>query len=314
MQYLDLGKTGISVSKICFGSLSVGPCQADMDPEAAGEVIALGLSLGINHIDTAQLYETYPHIRAALRRAGHPEDVVISSKTYAYERQMALDAVDEARRELDRDVIDIFLLHEQESEHTVRGHMPALEALYDLKAKGILRAVGLSTHRISGVAAAEKFGLDVVHPLLNKFGVGIGDGTPEEMEAAVRSAALHGVGVFVMKPFGGGNLLAHREECLEYACRLPYSFAVGMRTEAEVRANIAFAETGRFPPELAREISRQKRRLVIEDHCVGCGACERVCGQGAIRITEGKAVCNAEKCITCGYCGRACPETCLKII
>ncbi len=314
MQYLDLGKTGISVSKICFGSLSVGPCQADMDPEAAGEVIALGLSLGINHIDTAQLYETYPHIRAALRRANHPEGVVISSKTYAYERQMALDAVDEARRGLDRDVIDIFLLHEQESEHTVRGHMPALEALYDLKAKGVLRAVGLSTHRISGVKAAQKFGLDVVHPLLNKFGVGIGDGTAEEMAAAVASAAESGVGVYVMKPFGGGNLLAHTEECLEYAMSLPYSFAVGMRTEAEVRANVAFAENGSFPRELISAISRQNRRLIIEDHCIGCGACERACGQGAIRVVSGKAECDGDKCITCGYCGRACPETCLKII
>lgn len=314
MQYLPLGKTGIQVSKLCFGSLSVGPCQADMTPEAGGEVIAEALRLGVTHIDTAQLYESYPHIRQALRMSGHPDGIVISSKTYAYERQMALDAVDEARRELDRDVIDIFLLHEQESEHTVRGHMPALEALYDLKAKGVIRAVGLSTHRISGVSAAIKFGLDVVHPLLNKFSVGIGDGTAEEMRAEVDRAANEGVGVFIMKPFGGGNLLAHTEECLAYAVSSPYSFAVGMRTVDEVRANIEFCEKGFFPPELKARISSQKRRLIIEDHCIGCGACAQVCGQKAIFIEDGKARCIDEKCITCGYCGRACPETCLKII
>lgn len=314
MERLPLGKTGLTVSKLCFGSLSVGPCQADLDPDRAGEIISLAISLGINHIDTAQLYETYPHIRRGLAMAGHPEDIVISSKTYAYERRMALDAVDEARRALDRDVIDVFLLHEQESEHTVRGHMPALEALYGLKAKGVLRAVGLSTHRISGVAAAEKFGLDVVHPLLNKFGVGIGDGTAAQMEAQVRSAAESGVGVFLMKPFGGGNLLAHTEECMSYSCSQPYSFAVGMRSEDEVRANVAFVRSGAFPPELSERIGRFRRRLIIEDHCIGCGACERVCGQGAIAVVNGKALCNAEKCITCGYCGRACPETCLKII
>ena len=314
MQYLPLGKTGITVSKLCFGSLSVGPCQADLSPEAAGKIIAKALELGITHIDTAQLYETYPHIRRALEIFPRPEDIVISSKTYAYTAKMALDAVEEARRELDRDVIDIFLLHEQESEHTLRGHMEALETLYDLKAKGILRAVGLSTHRISGVDAAIKYKLDVLHPLLNKFGVGIGDGTSAEMEARVADAAKEGIGVFVMKPFGGGNLLAHTAECMAYACGLPYSFAVGMRTEDEVMANVAFAETGEFPPRLLSRISGQKRRLIIEDHCIGCGACARVCGQNAISVINGKAVCNAEKCITCGYCGRACPETCLKII
>ncbi|MBR6772643.1 MAG: aldo/keto reductase [Clostridia bacterium] len=314
MQYLPLGKTGIKVSKLCFGSLTVGPCQADLSPDAAGEVIAFALSLGINHIDTAQLYETYPHIKRGLELAGNPDGTVISSKTYAYTKQMALDAVDEARRGLSRDVIDIFLLHEQESEHTLRGHMEALETLYDLKARGIIRAVGLSTHRISGVSAAIKYGLDVVHPLLNKFGVGIGDGTAAGMEAEVARAADEGIGIFVMKPFGGGNLLAHTSECMAYACSLPYSFAVGMRSADEVSANVAFAETGKFPPELALRISSRKRRLIIEDHCIGCGACAEVCGQAAISVVNGKAECAEEKCITCGYCGRACPETCLKIV
>ncbi len=314
MQYLNLGRTGLNVSKVCFGSLTVGPCQADLSPEAGGRVIAEALGLGVNHIDTAQLYETYPHIRAGLALAGNPDSAVISSKTYAYTAQMALDAVDEARRGLDRDIIDIFLLHEQESEHTVRGHMEALDALYGLKAKGIIRAVGISTHRVAGVRAAIKYSLDIVHPLLNKFGVGIGDGTATEMEAAVFDASKAGVGVYVMKPFGGGNLLAHTEECLDYVLSLPFSFAVGMQTLEEVRANLAYVEKGAFPPELKSKISTKKRQLIIEDHCIGCGACERACGQDAIKIANGRAVCDAEKCITCGYCGRACPETCLKII
>ncbi len=313
MQYLDLGRTGIKVSKMCFGSLTVGPCQAALSPEAGGEVIALALSRGVNHIDTAQIYGTYPHIRAGLRMAGNP-DTVISSKTYAYERRQALEAVDEARKALDRDVIDIFLLHEQESEHTVRGHMEALEALYSLKAKGIIRAVGISTHRISGVRAAVKYGMDVVHPLLNLSSVGIGDGSAEEMEAEVRNAASHGVGVYIMKPFGGGNLLAHTEECLSYVRGLPFSFAVGMRSPEEVLANIAFVENGAFPDGFADFMHCVRRRLIIEEHCIGCGECERTCGQGAIRVVSGKAVCDAEKCVTCGYCGRVCPETCLKIV
>ena len=314
MEQLELGRTGIRVSKLCFGSLTVGPCQADLSPEDGGRVIAAALDLGVTHVDTAQIYGTYPHIRRALALCARPDDVVISSKTYAYTRRMALDAVDEARRETGRDVIDIFLLHEQESEHTVRGHMEALETLYGLKARGVLRAVGLSTHRVAGVSAAIRYGLDAVHPLLNKFGVGIGDGTAEDMLREVRRAAESGVGVFAMKPLGGGNLLAHAAECLAFARAMPWSFALGMRSEEEVRANVAFVETGRFPDGAEEKIRSVRRRLIVEEHCVGCGSCERVCGQHAIRVVDGRARVDAGACITCGYCGRACPETCLKIV
>ena len=94
MQYRTLGKTGIKVSRLCFGSLTVGPCQADLNADAAGEIIAYALSLGVNFIDTAQLYKTYPHIRRGLELAGCP-DAVIASKTYAYTAETARAAVDE---------------------------------------------------------------------------------------------------------------------------------------------------------------------------------------------------------------------------
>lgn len=315
MEYRNLGNTGITVSRVCFGALTVGPCQADMSDEDGGAVIARALSRGVNFIDTAQLYRSYGPIRNALRRTGK-FDTVIASKSYAYTAELAIQAVEEARSALDRDVIDIFLLHEQESEHTLRGHAPALEQLYRYKAQGVIRAVGISTHRISGVTAATAQKLDIVFPLLNVAGVGIGDGTAAQMSAAAREAAQAGLGVYIMKPFGGGNLLSRTGECLSYAFSQDYaaSVAVGMRTFDEVDADIAFCETGAFPAGLLEKVARQNRRLLIESHCVGCGSCERVCGQDAIHVTDGKAVCDPSKCITCGYCGAACPETCIKII
>lgn len=310
-----MGKTGISVSRLAFGALTVGPCQANLSPEAGSAIIRRALELGVNFIDTAQLYRSYPHIAGAI---GDFPDTVIASKSYAYERGMAYDAVDEARRALNRDMIDIFLLHEQEDEYTLAGHAPALEALYEMKAAGVVRAVGISTHHIAGVRAAERAGLDIVFPLLNLRGVGIADGSAEEMSAAARSAAEAGLGVYIMKPFGGGNLLSQTDACLKYALSQSYaaSVAVGMQTLDEVEANVAFFETGSFPPELMPKLASKKRRLIIEEHCVGCGSCERACGQGAIKVdaASGKAKCDPERCITCGYCGAACPETCIKII
>ena len=188
MQYTTLGESGLSVSRLCIGSLTVSPVQANLPPERAAEVLAYAFSRGICFTDTAQYYENYPLIRRALKLYGG--DVVISTKTYAYTREMAIEAVEQARRELDRDVIDIFMLHEQESYETLRGHREALEYLFECKSRGIIRAGGASMHHIAavrGVIEMHRRGipLDVIHPIFNRAGYGIADGDIGEMQAAV---------------------------------------------------------------------------------------------------------------------------------
>lgn len=314
MQRKPLGRTGLQVSTLCFGSLTLGPLQNNLSVDEGAEVIAAALDAGVNFIDTAQLYQTYPYIREGLRRSGH--DAVISSKTYAYTARLAREAVEEARQALDRDMIDIFLLHEQESEHTLEGHREALEELYRLKGLGILRAVGLSTHHVAGVRAAVQFGLDVVHPLLNKEGLGIVDGGRPQMEDAVKSAYDAGLGVFSMKALGGGHLYRSAAEALTYVRGLPYihAVAVGMKTTAELMANLAFWASGQFAPEDLARLEEQTRRLIIEDHCVGCGACVRACPSKALHVDGGRVQCDGEACVLCGYCGASCREFCIKIV
>lgn len=52
---------------------------------------------------------------------------VITTKTYAYDRKGALASLEKARREMDVDIIPIFMLHEQESALTLQGHKEALD-------------------------------------------------------------------------------------------------------------------------------------------------------------------------------------------
>jgi ferredoxin len=46
---------------------------------------------------------------------------------------------------------------------------------------------------------------------------------------------------------------------------------------------------------------------VINDECLGCGACESECPVSAISEKDGKYVINADECVSCGACAGACP-------
>lgn len=317
MELRPLGRTGIKVSRLCFGALTVGPLQCRLPLREGAFVIREALEGGVNFIDTAQMYGTYPYIREALK--GFVQEVVISSKSYAYGRQEMQRAVEEARREIDRDVIDIFMLHEQESELTIRGHQAALDFLLECRSRGVIRAVGLSTHAVRGViAAASTPGIDVVHPLINLSGIGIVGGTREDMERAINTAKKAGLGVYGMKPLGGGNLLNQAWEALQYAFGLADldAVAVGMKSAAEVKANIALAK-GDFDEKWWREVEAgRNRRLHVDEWCRGCGRCVEVCPQQALLQTrEGEPVqVMHEKCVLCGYCGSACENFCIRII
>ena len=144
MRYRELGRTGLRVSQLCFGALTIGPLQRNLSPEEGSAVLLRALELGVNFVDTAEIYDTYDHIRLALERFPGRGQVVVATKSYAYTREGMLASLERAQRGLGQEVVPIFLLHEQESSHTLRGHWPALEVLLEAKEAGIVQAVGIS--------------------------------------------------------------------------------------------------------------------------------------------------------------------------
>ncbi len=318
MEYRTLGKSGLSVSRLCFGTLTVGPLQADLPPEQGAEVLSYAFEKGINFLDTAQYYRNYPTIALALKQCREREKIIVSTKTYAYTRQLAEEAFEQARRSLDRDVIDIFMLHEQESIHTLRGHAEALDFLFEQREKGRIRAVGASMHHIAAVEGVCSIlrDFDVIHPLYNLTGLGIADGTREQMGIAIEKAHARGIGVFTMKALGGGNLFASAADAFSFVLSDPNvdAVAVGMQSADEVDANIGFFENGCFSKEASQTLAGKKRRLFIEDYCSGCGRCVERCGQNALSIQNGASVCDEDRCLLCGYCAAVCPDFAIKVL
>lgn len=133
MEKRPLGKTGLMVYPLAFGTLTVSPMQKSFQPERAAELILYAAEKGINLFDTAQLYDTYEPLRLALKKR---PDLLISTKSYAWDRQGAEDAFEDARKKLDMDVIPIFLMHEQEDRLTLKGHREAFDFYLEQKAKG----------------------------------------------------------------------------------------------------------------------------------------------------------------------------------
>jgi aryl-alcohol dehydrogenase-like predicted oxidoreductase len=314
MKYSCLGKTGISVSRICFGSLTIGPLQKNLSLEEGCRVLDRAVDLGINFIDTADLYGTYPFIQRALKRK---PDLVVATKSYAYDTVTAQTTLDRALKGTGRDYIDLFLLHEQEGPLTLKGHEEALRFFIRQKEKGVIRAVGISTHFVAAVRAAAKMNeIDVIHPILNFQGMGIVDGSREDMEQAIADAWNRGKGIYTMKPFGGGHLLKSYKPALDYILDLPYvhSVAMGMQRIEETDANIDYLAHRSVPEELTQRLAQYERELIIEYWCQGCGECVKRCRQSALTLQDGKAQVDRNKCILCGYCGSACKELAIKVI
>ena len=311
MKKTMLGNTGLEVTVAGFGVLPIGPSQLKLPVEEGAEIIRYALDKGINFMDTAQYYRTYPYISKALE-CGKYDDVIICSKSLCEDYDGMMDAIYEARRDLNREKIDIFLMHEVRSGQ-FEERKGAWQALVDAKAQGLVRSIGLSTHHVdTTMAAADMEELDVVFPLINYMGLGIRKGeefaTKEEMMAAIKKCHDAGKGVFSMKAFGGGSLTANYQQALDYVFEKDEidSVMIGFGKKSDVDDIFAYLD-GTMPKDYNPDVSKKKVYVNQED-CEGCGACKRACPAGAIFYNEeGLAEVDHEKCLTCGYCSPVCP-------
>lgn len=311
MEYRLLGNTELTVSRYCFGSLTLGPLGANLSPEQGAALLLSAFDLGVNFIDTAEYYRNYAHIRLALQRFDKPDGIIVSSKTLASDDRSAAFAVEETRLALNRDILDAFLLHEIRDNSDFESRCGAWRTLCNAKENGVIKAIGISTHSAAVVAAAAADPeIDVIHCMLNYAGVGILDGGVEEMLAAIALAKVNGKGVYTMKAIGGGSLMNQAKYALiwAFAQPLPDAVAVGCKDKAELLTNIGWLN-GEDPPE-AEQCKKLSRRLIFDD-CHACGACVKRCANGALTLEDDGAVWHEEKCLFCGYCAAACPWFCI---
>ncbi|MDQ1278993.1 MAG: Aldo ket red protein [Thermoproteota archaeon] len=149
MNYKQLGKSGLKVSRICLGSNNFG---AQIDETAAIKIILKALDLGINIIDTADIY-THGKSEEIIGKAlkGRRDDVIIATKVgmnvgqgpnqTGLSRKHILNQIKRSLKSLETDYIDVYYLHRFDLETPLDE---SLLTLNDLIREGKVRYIACS--------------------------------------------------------------------------------------------------------------------------------------------------------------------------
>jgi len=160
MNYLNLGRTGLQVSRLCLGCMTYGVSERGnhawtLAEEQSRPYIKRALELGFNFFDTANVYSdgTSEEITGrALRDYARREDVVIATKVHGrmrpgpngagLSRKAILAEIDASLRRLGTDYVDLYQIHRFDPSTPIEE---TLEALHDVVKAGKARYIGASS-------------------------------------------------------------------------------------------------------------------------------------------------------------------------
>ncbi|MFL7869217.1 MAG: aldo/keto reductase [Anaerolineales bacterium] len=159
MQYVNLGKSGLKVSRLCLGMMSYGTSKWRpwvLDEEPSRPFIKKALEAGINFFDTADMYSkgvSEELTGKMLHEAGvKRENVVIATKVYfnltdevnggGLSRKHIMDAIDASLRRLGMEYVDLYQIHRWDYDTPIEETM---EALHDVVKAGKARYIGASS-------------------------------------------------------------------------------------------------------------------------------------------------------------------------
>lgn len=364
MRYRELGRTGIMVSEIGAG------CEGLVGKpfEFINEFVDTMEDNGVNCID---LYASNPEMRSGLGRAmkGRRDKFVLQAHLCSiwqdgqYKRTRDIKEVKEGFAEqlrlLGTDYVEIGMIHYVDSmaDWEVVKNGKVMEYARELKWEGTIKSIGMSSHNPQVALAAVNSGLiDVlmfsVNPCYDLQPAGedveqlwasdryeqpLVNMDPERQELYETCQRL-GVGITVMKAFGGGDLLNAElspagkaltlNQCIHYALTRPGVASVmsGARTVEELELSVAYEEATESEKDYA-EAFAQFPKISWKGHCMYCSHCapcpmgisvadvtkflNLTVAQGEVpeTVREHYAVLEhkASECIGCGACETRCP-------
>ena len=247
MRDRTLGRTGFRVSPIGFGAFKIGrnqgakyPAGYELPDDAAVErLLNAVLDAGISYIDTAPAYGLSEERigRFLARRRG---EFVLSTKvgetftdgksSFDFSSAGIRASVQRSLLRLQTDAIDVVFIHSDGNDLAILNRSDAVATLLELKASGVVRAIGMSGKTVEGALESLKWAdvLMVEYHLQDR-----------SHEQVITAAAERGVGVVVKKGLAAGHLSA--ADALRFVLGNPHvaSMVVGGLNVDHIRANIA---------------------------------------------------------------------------
>lgn len=364
MQYRKVGGTGLRASELGMGSEGFsGKNERD-----AAELVQTALESGINFFDMynsdPQLHRNFGAGLGAERKhvsiQGHlctawQNDQYLRTRDF----ELTKRSFENMLQNIGTDYMDVGMLHCIDSEVDFRKVFdgPIYRYAQELKQQGVIHHIGISSHNpVTAKKAVELGDVEVVMFSLNPCYDMVPPSEDLELlwadesyekplhnvdpvrEGFYLTCAAKGVGITVMKAFGGGDLLSEMlspfgvamtpAQCIHYALTRPAVASVlgGFHTPEEVREGVRYFDTPISERDYASVLSNLQKHS-FSGRCMYCGHCapcpvhidvasvnkflNLALAQGFVPETVamhyGALEHHAEECLQCGSCDRNCP-------
>ena len=243
MEKVQLGRTGLYVSQLAFGTGTHG-IGGRSDQSALGigglsNLLRFGFSIGINFWDAADEYGTHPHLAKALETVPRNE-VVLLTKTMSRQPEEIRKDIHRFLEELGTDAIDILLLHAMTDPKWAEKYQVAMEVLSAAKNRGLVNCVGVSCHSLSALRAATNCDwVEVVMARINYSGKNM-DGSPSDVIPVLKKIRKQGKGIIGMKVLGAGRLTNDPKMAIEHTRSLDvvHTITIGMNKREMIAENV----------------------------------------------------------------------------
>lgn len=256
LQKVKLGKSGLETTLLGIGTgVHAGNRTSFLtrqDKSKSLDLLYHAYDKGIRFFDCADSYGTHGLVAEAMKKMNRDE-ITLSSKIWVRgggipepERPDADIVVDRFRKELNTDYIDLVQIHCMVEKNWTETQKRQMDILENLKAKGIIRAHGVSVHSLDAMEdAANSPWVDVIHVRINPYGIAMDKPEPEQVVKVINKLHKSDKGVIGMKLVGNGQL-RNQSEKIDHALR----FVLGLETVDMMI--IGFEENAQIDNYLAR--------------------------------------------------------------